>query len=146
VKRSAALIPLSHDHQHGLAVALDLTRATAETAPAAVAAFAEFWRGEGCRHFRIEEEILLPGFARHGPPDHDAVVRVLVDHVEIRRRADDLERAERPELDELHALGERLRDHIRHEERILFPLVEEMVPERELEELGELVAAAERGR
>ena len=45
VKRSKALIPLSHDHQHGLAVALDLTRATAETAPAAVAAFAEFWRG-----------------------------------------------------------------------------------------------------
>ena len=56
MKRSKALIPLSHDHQHGLAVALDLTRATEETAAAAAGAFVAFWRDEGQRHFREEEE------------------------------------------------------------------------------------------
>jgi hypothetical protein len=43
MKRDLALTRLSRDHQHGLAVALQLRRATAETAPTAGAAFAAFW-------------------------------------------------------------------------------------------------------
>ena len=135
VKRSKALIPLSHDHQHGLAVALDLTRATEETAAAAAGAFVAFWRDVGQRHFREEEELLLPAISRHVPADHEAVVRVLTDHVEIRRRAADVEAGD-PELEQLHELGGRLRDHIRHEERVLFPLAEESLPAAELDRLG----------
>ena len=136
MKRSEALIPLSHDHQHGLAVALDLTRATAETAPDAASAFLAFWREEGQRHFREEEELLLPALARHVPADHEAVVRVLTDHVEIRRRAADVAAGD-AELAQLQELGERLRNHIRHEERVLFPLSEEAMSEAELAKLGD---------
>jgi iron-sulfur cluster repair protein YtfE (RIC family) len=32
----------------------------------------------------------------------------------------------------LHQLGERLERHIRHEERVLFPLIEEALPDDEL--------------
>ena len=135
MKRNEALIPLSHDHQHGLAVALDLTRATAETAPDAANAFVAFWRDEGQRHFREEEEILLPAMSRHVPADHEAVVRVLTDHVEIRRRAAELEAGD-AQLEQLHELGARLRDHIRHEERVLFPLAEDTLPAAELDRLG----------
>ena len=141
MKRSEALIPLSHDHQHGLAVALDLTRATAETAPDAAKAFVAFWREEGQRHFREEEDLLLPALARHVPADHAAVVRVLTDHVEIRRRAADVEAGD-AELERLHELGERLRDHIRHEERVLFPLAEEALPAAELDRLGRSLGQA----
>jgi hypothetical protein len=69
------------------------------------------------------------------------VVRVLVDHVELRRRAADLQQAARPALENLHVLGQRLREHIRHEERVLFPLVEAALPPAELTELA---AALER--
>jgi hemerythrin-like domain-containing protein len=131
VKRSEALTPLSHDHQHGLAVALELTRATAETASAAAAAFTSFWHHEGQRHFRDEEESLLPAMSRHMPADHAAIVRTLTEHVDIRRRAGEIERGEAG-LEQLHELGASLRDHIRHEERVLFPLAEQALSEAEL--------------
>jgi len=68
------------------------------------------------------------------------VVRVLVEHVDLRRRAADIALAE-PRLDDLRALGDRLHAHIRHEERVLFPLIEDALPNAEL---AELAAALER--
>jgi hemerythrin-like domain-containing protein len=142
MKRSAALSPLSRDHHHGLFAALKLTRADDGDAGAAAAAFLEFWRAEGRRHFQIEEDLLLPGFARHGAADHPAVVRALVEHVDLRRRAQDVERGDAP-LDALHELGRRLSEHIRGEENVLFPLVEETLPADELDALGRAIEAAE---
>ena len=144
MKRDPALARLSHDHQHGLAVALQLRRTTADTAPAAEAAFDAFWNDEGQRHFRAEEEALLPAVAQWVPPAHEAVVRVLVEHVDIRHRAAVLARTPAAELDDLHALGDRLRLHIRHEERVLFPLIEEALPDEELSRLADAVEEAER--
>jgi hemerythrin-like domain-containing protein len=144
MKRDPALARLSHDHQHGLAAALQLRRATEETAAAARAAFLFFWDSEGRRHFSVEEEILLPASARHVPAAHEAVVRVLVDHVELRRRAADLALEAAPSPEDLHGLGEHLHHHIRHEERVLFPLIEDALPERELAELAAAIERAER--
>jgi hemerythrin-like domain-containing protein len=143
MKRDPSLAPLSHDHQHGLAVALQLRRATFETAAAATAAFLWFWEQEGERHFRAEEELLLPAVARHVPAAHEAVVRTLVEHVELRRRASELALTPMPELDDLHALGDHLHHHIRHEERVLFPLIEEALPDAELGELATVLERAE---
>jgi iron-sulfur cluster repair protein YtfE (RIC family) len=129
MKRSDALAHLSRDHHQGLVAARRLNRATSATASAARDAFLEFWDHEGHEHFRIEEDILLPALARHHSPADDAVVRVLVDHVEIRRRAADLAADPTPPSDDLHELGARLYAHIRHEERVLFPLIEAVLPD-----------------
>lgn len=141
MKRSDALVRLSRDHHHGLVVAQRLRRATVETAAAARSAFLEYWTTDGHDHFRAEEEVLLPAFARYEPPTNDAVVRVLTDHVDLRRRAADVAIDDPPTCDDLHALGDRLRDHIRHEERVLFPLIEGALP---ADELVALAAALER--
>ena len=146
MKRDPALARLSHDHQHGLAVALQLRRATADTAPVAEAAFDAFWNDEGRRHFRAEEEALLPAVAQWVPPAHEAVVRVLVEHVDLRHRAAVLARTPLAELDDLHALGDRLHQHIRHEERVLFPLIEEALPPEELAAVAEALERAQRLR
>jgi hemerythrin-like domain-containing protein len=135
MKRAEALAPLSRQHHQGLHVALKLKRADATHADAAREAFAEFWRSEGREHFRVEEESLLPAFARYAEPDHPAVVQVLVEHVDLRRRGADVLAADDPQPDALRELGERLERHIRHEERILFPLIEQAVPAEELERL-----------
>jgi iron-sulfur cluster repair protein YtfE (RIC family) len=137
MKRSEALAYLSRDHHHGLVVAQRLRRATPASADAARDTFLEFWNTEGHEHFRAEEDLLLPVFARYEPPTHAAVLRVLTDHVELRRRAADLT----PDVDELHALGERLAEHIRHEERVLFPLIEAALSTDELVGLAEAFAA-----
>jgi hemerythrin-like domain-containing protein len=144
MQRNEALVPLSHDHHAGLFVAQRLKRAEdAGSATEARNRFLSFWGTDGRRHFRIEEDVLLPSLARHVEPAHEAVVRVLVDHVELRRRAADLERCGDPSLEELHQLGRRLEDHIRHEERVLFPLVEQALPPDELAELAEALRRAE---
>jgi iron-sulfur cluster repair protein YtfE (RIC family) len=141
MKRSEALAPLSRDHHQGLFVALKLKRADADTASQARETFLSFFEEEGARHFRAEEEVLLPAYARHTEPDQPAIIRVLVEHVDLRRRAQDLTAQSEPDLAELHELGERFEGHIRHEERVLFPMIEEALP---VEELERLAAAVER--
>ena len=143
MKRGDFLRALSRDHHQGLAAALRLKRTTSATAREARQLFLDFWRTEGRRHFRIEEEVLLPAYARHRAVDDPAVVRVLTEHVDLRRLAIELEANERPEIDQLHELGERLQGHIRHEERVLFPKIEAAIPEVELGDLAEAIERAE---
>jgi hemerythrin-like domain-containing protein len=135
VKRSAALTPLSHDHQHALDAALWLRR----TGDAdAIARFREFFDREGRRHFDIEERLILPALPADDPEWAPGVARVREDHAAIRAAAD----SELTEAD-ARALGERLNDHVRFEERTLFPIIERRLADAELERLGVAIAAAE---
>jgi hemerythrin-like domain-containing protein len=144
MERSDALTPLSRDHHHGLFVAMKLKRADRESAGAAKEEFLKFWHREGWRHFRIEEEVLLPAYARHAPATEEAVVRVLTDHVDLRRGGADLEADVEPSLESLREFGGRLEAHIRHEERVLFPRIEAALPDEELARLGAELERAER--
>jgi hemerythrin-like domain-containing protein len=133
MRRAEALQALSRDHHRALELALKLRRATGEDAAAVRREFLEYWREHGALHFRVEEDVLLPTAAHRVDPSDPAVVRVLTDHIEIRRRASDLEGAEDPVPGELNTLGEALSDHVRHEERVLFPMIEAALSEEELE-------------
>jgi hypothetical protein len=139
VKRHPALAALSRDHQHTLAVAQRLRRATPETAEQAVAAFLTVWGREDQLHFRVEEEVLLPAYAAHGDRSHPAVLRVL-DHLSIRCDVELL--ATEVSLQRLHALGERLASHVHLEERELFPLIEDSLTDTELSILGDRLLEA----
>jgi uncharacterized cupin superfamily protein len=143
VKRSDALRVLSHQHHQGLFAALQLKRAGAETAGEARRVFLDFFEREGARHFRAEEELLMPAYARHAGFDDPGIVRVLTEHVDLRRRAQELEADADPNPSALHELGERLEGHIRFEERELFPMIERALPDDELERLGSAFARAE---
>ena len=143
MKRSEALKVLSHQHHQGLFAALQLRRAGPETAAEARRAFLDFYEREGARHFRAEEELLLPAYARHTEVERPEIVRVLTDHVDLRRRGKDLEADVEPQPAELHELGERLERHIRFEERELFPMIEAALPADELMQLGAAFARAE---
>jgi len=143
MKRSEFLQALSRGHHQGLYVALRLRRATSASAVEARRVFLEFWRTEGRQHFRVEEDVLLPAYARHRPVDDPAIVRVLIEHVDLRRRATEFEASDSPSLAALHELGERLEQHIRHEERVLFPAIEAALPRAELSELALALERAE---
>ncbi len=143
MKRSSALTPLSHDHHQALFVAMKLRRATDDTASELRAEFLEFWHGHGRQHFRCEEEILLPAFAGHGDPRHPLVARALTDHAVIRRHAAVVEGDPGASPESLQALGTLLSDHVRLEERQLFPLIEQTLPEAELEPLAAALERAE---
>jgi hypothetical protein len=127
VKRSEALKPLSHEHHHALFVAKVIC--DQEGAGDSKERFLEFWRNESEEHFRVEEEILLPGSGLPGPDQDEEVARMLSDHLAIRRGAARVT-ADEASPDEIVELAERLRAHVRFEERELFPRIErELAPE-----------------
>lgn len=144
MKRTEALAILSRDHHQALFVAHRLRRATAETAREERQRFLDFWLPDGRRHFRLEEELLLPAYAVHGDAHHPLVLQVLGDHVAIRAQADQLARAPDPDPDRLHDLGAALSEHVRLEERQLFAVIEAAIPADELLDLAHRLERTER--
>lgn len=141
MKRSPELTPLSHDHHQALFAAQQLKRAD-DPGPA-VEALLAFWRAHGRDHFRIEEEILLPGWLDRDPTaERQMAARVSEEHLAIRAL---VRRAEREGLsgEQLRELGVLLADHVRFEERELFPCIEVALEPGAIAELGAEIADAE---
>jgi hemerythrin-like domain-containing protein len=149
MKRSAELRVLSVQHHHGLVAAQRLRQAARGEVPlaAALTQFLESWRDEIQPHFRAEEEILLPAFAQRVPADDPLIARTLTEHVALRRATRELERAAVGLQQTLaREIGQSLDDHIRFEERVLFPAIEAALEGPSLGELGrELLAGSHEG-
>ena len=145
MKRTQALHQLSRDHHKALFVAQRLRRVEEPDREARATEFLAFWREHGHRHFQVEEELLLPAYERVASAQEEPVVRVLMDHVTIRRRAADIEAGKRT-VGFLQELGTILERHVRHEERVLFPLIEQALPPAELVSLARAIERAEGDR
>jgi hemerythrin-like domain-containing protein len=148
VKRHPSLHPLSQHHHFALIQALQMRRA-AEAPPekrnAAVQRQAEkfivFWHKTGIVHFREEEEVLLPAYARHSRLDQDAgVIRLLAEHAEIRATVRDFEHLRAKNLpiaaEAMARLAKLLHDHVRFEENEVFPRIERALGEETLDAMG----------
>jgi hemerythrin-like domain-containing protein len=140
MKREEALQPLSREHLEALLAAKKVREA--ESLEQASRAFLEFWHGDAQHHFRIEEEVLLPGWAAHAEVDRAGVHRMLDEHLTIRREALRLEAGEAT-LDQARELGRLLHDHVRFEERQLFPAIEDALDAAGLARLGAAIEEAE---
>ena len=145
MKRDPALASLSRDHHKALVVAQKLRRATGGTAGQSRAALLRYWEAHGSRHFRLEEEVLLPAYAGYGDPHHPLVVRALCDHLAIRHGVSRLAGSPAT-VTQLQQLGALLADHIRLEERQLFPLIERVMPAKQLVAVAAHLEQAERTR
>jgi len=101
--------------------------------------FGEFFRNEERVHLRDEEEELFPLLLRHVPSQPALLREARVHHVQLEGFARKLEiavAAGSVDRDTLDGAGALLDAHIRLEERQLFPLIEELVPDDELGRLG----------
>lgn len=139
IRRHEALQPLSRHHMMGLHVGLKLSRAGTEESniptEQIIEDAMEFWCLGGQEHFREEEEVLLPAYALYEDIHQPDIVEMLLEHVLIRSGMDELCRGKISE-EQMGELGELLHGHIRKEERILFPMIEEALPEEKLQELA----------
>ena len=147
MKRHPGLHALSQHHHFALTQALLMRRAAQAPATRRAAAlrqaaqtFLRFWKKTGRQHFREEEEVLLPAYARHTRLDQDAsVMRMLAEHAQIRGKIQQLETSLETgsSAEELvAALARALHDHIRFEENEVFPRIEVALGEVELLALG----------
>lgn len=141
--RDRNLIPLSHQHQHALALCVQVDRSlqagTADLA-ALQAQIRTIFNLEIRWHFAAEEEVLFPeaaAFAELKP----LVDQLLAEHVSLR---DYFARVERRELDAatLRKFAELLSTHIRKEERELFEACQRLFSVEKLSSVGAALDAA----
>jgi hemerythrin-like domain-containing protein len=139
--RDPGLIPLSHQHQHGLALAVLIDRGLKGDAPPEkavelarkVAAMAD---AELLAHFRIEEETLFPtvrGFLEA----EDVVDQLIEQHREMESLIESIARSSGlAQSALLKQFGELLSRHIRIEERQLFEEIQAKLPASQMGKLG----------
>jgi iron-sulfur cluster repair protein YtfE (RIC family) len=147
--RHPSLIALSHDHHHGLALALRCRKqALGQLKPMGAPGlrdradeFRDFFSRELIPHFRAEEEVLFAEMRARWPESAALIDELVRDHEAIRAAVPELER--RNGLSKLlFDLGDLLERHIRKEERELFPLFETRAGELEEASLGEKILQA----
>ncbi|MFD1020814.1 hemerythrin domain-containing protein [Thalassobacillus hwangdonensis] len=136
MKRHEALYPLSHHHHHALVNAVELKKAGTEKSKKSLQQLRrdviDFWEKDGRDHFRDEEEVLLPLYARYASVDQKPIAEMLIQHIQIRGRIQAIRDQEKVNADQFRELGELLETHVRLEERTIFPMIEEVVPEKYL--------------
>lgn len=130
MKRHKLLKPLTDDHHHALVLSVRL-RKTAKNDPlTAEAMFREKWNSELQPHFRMEDDILLPEIALASSEAKQEIVQTCTDHIALRSLARQIERASPAEKSSLLLqFAKRLEEHVRFEERTLFPLAESLLKE-----------------
>ena len=141
--RDRNLIPLSHQHQHALALCVQIDRslrAGTRDLEALQAQIRTMFNLEIRWHFAAEEEALFPeaaAFAELKP----LVDQLLGEHVSLR---DYCARAERRELDAvtLREFAQLLSAHIRREERELFEACQRLFPAEKLAAVGAALETA----
>jgi len=150
-KRNQSLVALSHDHHHGLALALRLkqgdkallnegwTHDRREQANRVL----RFYNQELRHHFYAEERALFPAMQKHMPEATSLIAPLLTEHRMMENLVASLESAQHEQLELLLVeLGDVLERHIRSEERELFALYQSAVSDELDAQIGREVSAA----
>lgn len=141
-RRHESLVPLTHDHHHVLAQARrlkDVSKLETDTDRRnLVNDFLNFYFGRVIRHFHEEEELFFASVVDEERA-RDLVTRAVLEHLRLHA----LVRSARRQLSTgesdpglLTEISELLTEHVRFEEDQLFPLIEELIPEEELNDLA----------
>lgn len=138
IKRNEHIVKLSKDHHSGLLFCWKIRQGlNLEVATARIIKYAQyFWSHHLAEHFREEETILFY------PLKDELVQKAFEDHKEIKRQLGELTGSPADDTKKglLH-LAKLIDDHIRYEERILFPHLEKMLSDGQLEAIGKQLIA-----
>jgi iron-sulfur cluster repair protein YtfE (RIC family) len=139
LQRHTALVPLSQEHHHGLMLVLKIKKGVqygVETARMSAYLLSEF-REALVPHFREEEEGVFRWLQETDP----LRIRALEEHRRMESLADSIA-TDTENLSLLQMFIEVLEAHIRFEERVLFPLIQDRFPDQLNDMASGLPAAA----
>lgn len=136
MKRSKALETLSWEHHDGLVVSLRVKKGLEKgTDPVTLQNYALHIAEPGLvNHFRQEEEALFPHLAKIAGGE-ELVERTLKEHAEMVETVTKMKNPGDRLVQILKTFSEMLNDHIRFEERELFPFIEDHFPEVRMQEI-----------
>jgi len=142
--RDPSLIPLSHQHQHALALCARIGKAFAEVHDTPdvhrwEAEVVRLFDDEICHHFAAEEKFVFP------PADNFEELQQLVDELRIEhtllRRNVERARARQFTVTDLQVFTATLIQHIRKEEGQLFQGLQRLLTAEALTQMGQELAA-----
>lgn len=130
LKRHPALHHLSHDHHHGLLLCWKIRQGfKLEVEPDRMKTYCEwFWGNHLQAHFEEEEKLIFPVLSTDDP----MIKQAMSEHKRLRKLFSTWENPEKT----LGQIEEELEKHIRFEERVLFPVIQEKASPIQLEEIA----------
>jgi len=142
--RDRNLVPLSHQHQHVLALCVRIGRdfASVHDTPHVHAweeAIVRLYDEEMAHHFRAEEKHIFPAASEHEELQQ-LVDELMIEHTLIRKNVERA-RARQFTVTDLQVFTAMLSQHIRKEERHLFETMQQLLTSDELSSIGAAVAA-----
>lgn len=142
MKRHESIVTFSREHHFGLLFCWKIRHGIKKQVPGEqILSYAKyFWENHLWRHFEEEETLLFCQL-------QDRLVgQALSEHGHIRQLMEMVISIKPVQTDLLSTLADMVDDHIRFEERILFPHIEKELPEKKLVELGKLFQHLHSGR
>jgi iron-sulfur cluster repair protein YtfE (RIC family) len=135
IKRNEHILQLSRDHHFTLLFSWKLVQGVKNKIESErIKKYVDyFWHNDMQAHFREEEEILFPLIKG------DQVEKAALDHEQIKKQVykilseDDQEQVYKY----LTSLADLIITHVRYEERVLFPYLEQILTGMQLEYIGE---------
>lgn len=130
MKRHESIIPLSRDHHSGLLCCWKIRQGIKNNiSPERILSYIQyFWNYHLKEHFEEEEKLLFVTI------QNELIERAINEHRELKVYIDSLRPAAPP--DKFLQFVQLLDDHIRFEERVLFPYIEKTLPEEQLVFIG----------
>ena len=131
LKRSKELAPLSREHHEGLLFAWKIKQGLANGTPVETLCNYTrwFWSNHIKPHFKDEEKVLI----KFLPADDPLVSQMFNEHAQIRDLVISLDNE--PDSNSLQILADFINNHIRFEERKLFPYAEKVLTPEQLNEI-----------
>ncbi|MDP4284550.1 MAG: hemerythrin domain-containing protein [Bacteroidota bacterium] len=133
IKRNANIVKLSRDHHASLLFCWKLRQGIKRHASIEkMRKYVQYFLNQHFTpHFKEEEEILF------APLKDKQVEKAFDDHIEIKKVANDIIFPHSElQLNNFSALADMVDEHVRYEERILFPHLEKELTETQLQNIG----------
>ncbi|WP_018614499.1 hemerythrin domain-containing protein [Segetibacter koreensis] len=137
IKRNEHIVKLSKDHHFTLLFCWKIRNGLKfEIEPGRIEKYVQyFWQHHLQPHFKEEETILF------APVKDAAVQKALDEHAQITQQINTLPSAGNNLADQLSILAGTVDNHVRYEERELFPHLEKVLTNEQLETIGKQIAA-----
>jgi len=132
-KRNDNLIVLSHEHHHGLIYCNRLTKANKTDNETLRAYVLDFWEKYLVAHFENEEKVFIPFL-----DGEDLTLQFLEEHKKLFAIIEKIKVADTDLRTLVESYRKLLYDHIRFEERVFFPWLEQKFTPEQLAIVGEL--------
>lgn len=134
IKRNKHILRLSKDHHFTLLFCWKIRQGQKkEVDVERIKKYVQhFWQSDMQEHFREEEEILF------APVNDHKVQKAIDDHHQIKEQVDELMKtlSGLSSFNQLSVLADTVEAHVRYEERVLFPHLEKVLTEAQLEDIG----------